>query len=183
MRLLIIAIMSVAAASLAAAQAPGVPPGPPATEIKGTVDVVVTNDPSQPIPVDVQNDDTEELFVHADTYALGIGEAADVSKSLFTVPPGKTLIIEYVDAFNATVPAPNGQEARVRIFYAEPGGVGFPGISLLLRTESGINEGGGQKVFLPVPSDTEVRGSVGRADASVQTTWRITIAGRLVSNP
>ncbi len=184
MKAAIIAVLLLFGVNFAFGQPNGVPPGPPAVEIDGPVDVVVTNTPEQPIPVSVQNTNTEELFVHADTYSLIPGETADQSKMLFNVPSGKTLIIEYIDFSNSTVAAPNGQEAKLRIFYsAVATGGGFPGLTLFARSEGGNTEGGGQKVFLPVPSDTEVRGSVRRVDSSVQTTWRITIAGRLIPNP
>ena len=148
-------------------------------------DVVVVNGPSNPVSVEFENEAlnvqiTDEFFVVGDTVALSIGESFE-SEELFTVPSDKTLIIEYIDAFNATVSPANGQEARLRIsYFSAEGGGNFPGASFIFRSTSSVNEAGGARVFLPVPPDADVSASIIRADDSVQTTYRVTVTGRLV---
>lgn len=153
--------------------------------IANVPEVIVTNDSSNPVSVNVENEAfnvqiSDEYFVKGDTIALFPGDRFE-SKELFTVPADKTLIIEYISAFNATVGAPNGQESKLRVSYFDPSDGGeFPGASLVFRTTTSVNDSGGARIFLPVPSDTKVSAAMERADDTVQSTYRVTIAGRLV---
>ena len=125
----------------------------------------------------------EEPFVSHSTITLLQGEFFKSSASIFTVPADKTLVIEYINAFNANSASTNGQETRLTIAY--PLSQGFPIASTVFRTTVGsVPDAGGAKVYLPVGPGITVQASIVRKDASsVINTYRITVAGRLLPAP
>jgi hypothetical protein len=153
-----------------------------------TPDVVVTNSPNAPVPVEVQNfpqapsPAAEEFFVSTETIGLSQGEDFS-SRELFTVPSDRTLIVEYISAFNATITAANGQEVQFDISYDNPNDFGFAIAPIVFSTSSDVNDAAGQRIFWPVPAGTAVNGSIKRNVDSFQSTYRITVTGRLIPTP
>ena len=165
---------------------------PPVFEVDANVintpDVVVTNSPNAPVPVEVQNfpqapaPAAEEFFVSTKTIALSQGDDFE-SRELFTVPSDKTLIVEYISAFNATITSPTGQEVQFDISYNNVSDFGFAIAPIVFSTSTGVSDAAGQRIFWPVPPGTTVNGSIERNADSFQSTYRITVTGRLIPTP
>ena len=155
-------------------------------DISNTPDVVVTNDQNNPVPVTVIMQNGEQLFVYEQTVTFLSGENR-ASRDLFTVPAGRTLLIEHIDGFNAGGSVgQDGQETSLHVSYFSPGSSlgSFPGASVMFESKGDVQEMGSAKVFLPVPADSVVRASLEIRDAAPFTiSYRITVAGRLVDTP
>jgi len=168
----IVSIMTIAFVAATSTQVSAKPPAfkvvvdnenndPVPVKIKNKAKVVITNTDENPVPVTT----SDGLFVFERTVAFSQGEDF-TSRVLFQVPTGKTLLIEYISAFNSAGSSsvgPNGQETSFSINYAASGtDLGdFPSANMMFESKSeGLSDMGGAKVFLPVPADMEVKASI-----------------------
>lgn len=175
-------LISVAALLIASQLALAAPKGPVGPMMR----VEVTNEQNNPVPVTVTNQNSEQLFVYEKTVSFSSGDNR-ASRELFTVPSGKTLIIEYISGFNAGIEVESdGQETSLHISYNSSGtGLGdFPGANIMFESKSNVQDLGGAKVFLPVPGGSVVKASLQVRDApEFFMSYRVTVAGRLVDTP
>ena len=155
-------------------------------EVSNTPDVIVANGQNNPVPVTVTDQSGESLFVFERTVTFSQGDNR-AARDLFTVPPGKTLLIEYINTHNADANVgPDGQETSLHVNYSAVGGSlgDFPGASHMFESKSEVQDRGGAKVFLPVPTGAVVRATVEIRDAAPFTSsYRVTVAGRLLETP